>query len=128
MQMSETERITVVEGPTPTFEPNTEPWVLGMAEGPAIPFTGRCLLRTLDGNALLQRCREAWGKGRAACLEFTNMAGLPEEALILAARVSEVEAGEVLHLWLRLNSWPEELGDTDDPFDFESDDEDSTGL
>ena len=68
--MSETERITVVEGPTPTFEPNTEPWVLGMSEGPAIPFTGRCLLRTLDGNALLQRCREAWGQGRAACLCF----------------------------------------------------------
>jgi hypothetical protein len=56
------------------------------------------------------------------------MAGVAEEALILAARVGEVEAGEVLHLWLRLNSWPEELEGTDDPFDFESDDEDATGY
>ena len=124
--MSEMERITVVEGPTPAFEPNTEPWLLAMSEGPEIPFTGRCLLRTLDGDALLQRCRKAWQQGRAACLEFTNMAGLPEEALILAARVGEVEAGEVLHLWLRLNSWPEESDDADDPLDFESDDGDAT--
>ncbi len=124
--MSEPERITVVEGPTPAFEPNTEPWLLAMSEGPEIPFTGRCLLRTLDGDALLQRCRKAWQQGRAACLEFTNMAGLPEEALILAARVGEVEAGEVLHLWLRLNSWPEESDDPDDPLDFESDDGDAT--
>lgn len=126
--MSETERITVVEGPTPAFEPNTEPWLLAMSEGPTIPFTGRCLLRTLDGDALLERCRKAWQHGRAACLEFTNMAGITEEALILAARVGEVEAGEVLHLWLRLNSWPEELEETDDPLDFESDDEDATGY
>ncbi|HJN42361.1 MAG TPA: hypothetical protein QF589_09655, partial [Anaerolineales bacterium] len=75
--MSETEKITVVEGPTPAFEPNTEPWLLALSEGPAIPFTGRCLLRTFDGDALLQRCRKAWQQGRAACLEFTNMAGLP---------------------------------------------------
>ncbi len=120
--MSDPERITVVEGPTPAFEPNTEPWLLAMSEGPDIPFTGRCLLRTLDGDMLLQRCHKAWKHGRAACLEFTNMAGLPEEALILAARVGEVEAGEVLHLWLRLNSWPEEFEDTDDPLDFEYDD------
>ena len=126
--MSETERITVVEGPTPAFEPNTEPWLLAMSEGPAIPFTGRCLLRTLDGNALLQRCRKAWQQGRAACLEFTNMSGLPEEALILAARAGEVEAGEVLQLWLRLNSWPEEFDDADDHLGFESDDEDATGF
>ena len=126
--MSETEKITVVEGPTPAFEPNNEPWLLAMSEGPTIPFTGRCLLRTFDGNTLLQRCRKAWQQGRAACLEFTNMAGLPEEALILAARVGEVEAGEVLHLWLRLNSWPEGFDDPDDPLDFESDDEDATGF
>ena len=112
--MSTTERITVVEGPTPAFEPNTEPWLLAMSEGPAIPFTSRCLLRTLDGDALVQRCRKAWQQGHAACLEFTNMAGLPEEALILAARVGVVEAGEVLHLWLRLKRWPEEFDDAYD--------------
>ncbi len=126
--MSETEKITVVEGPTPAFEPNTEPWLLALSEGPAIPFTGRCLLRTFDGDELLQRCRKAWQQGRAVCLEFTNMDGLPEEALILAARVGEVEAGEVLHLWLRLNSWPEGYDDPDDPLDFESDDEDAAGF
>ena len=124
--MSETERITVVEGPTPTFEPHTEPWLLAISEGPELPFTGRCMLRTLDGDALLQRCRKAWQQGRSTCLEFTNKVGMPEEVLILAARVGEVEAGEVLHLWLRLNSWPEEYNDSDDPLGFESDDGDTT--
>ena len=84
------------------------------------------MLRTLDGDALLRRCRKAWQQGRSACLEFTNRVGMPEEVLILAARVGEVEAGEVLHLWLRLNSWPEEYDDADDPLGFESDDGDTT--
>jgi hypothetical protein len=66
----------------------------------------------------MQRCRKAWQQGRAACLEYTNMEGIPEEALILAARVGTVEAGEVLHLWLRLDCWPEEFHDPDHPLDF----------
>ena len=106
--MSEPEKITIVEGPTPEFVPNTESWLLAMSEGPEIPFTNRCVLRTLNGPDLLDRCRNAWEEGRAAYLEFTNLSGLTEQALILAARVNQVEEGQVLNLWIRLDKWPDE--------------------
>ena len=117
--MSESEKITIVEGPTPEFEPNSEPWLLAMSEGPEIPFTSRCLLRTYNGADLLNRCRAAWEQGRAAYLEFTNLSGIPEQALILAARIGEVEEGEVLNLWLRLKNWPGEFSESDNLLDIE---------
>ena len=88
-----------------------------MSEGPEIPYTTRCILRTFNGVDLLNRCRTAWEQGRAAYLEFTNMSGITEEALILAARLGEVEAGEVLNLWLRLENWPSEFPDSNDHLD-----------
>ena len=117
--MSESEKITIVEGPTPEFEPNSEPWLLAMSEGPEIPFTSRCLLRTYNGTDLLNRCRTAWQQGRAAYLEFTNLSGIPEQALILAARIGEVEEGEVLNLWLRLKNWPGNYSESDNLLDIE---------
>ena len=120
--MSESAKITVVDGPTPEFEPNSEPWILAMSEGPEISFTSRCLLRTFNGKDLLNRCRTAWQQGRAAYLEFTNLSGIPEEALILAARLAEVEEGEVLNLWLRLDKcdkWPGSFSESENPLDIE---------
>tara|TARA_B100001964_G_scaffold57610_1_gene65212 strand:+ start:8114 stop:8539 length:426 start_codon:yes stop_codon:yes gene_type:complete len=116
-KVSEPEKITIVEGPTPDFEPNSEPCILAMSEGPEIPYTTRCILRTFNGGDLLNRCRTAWEQGRAAYLEFTNMSGITEEALILAARLGEVEAGEVLNLWVRLENWPSEFPDSNDHLD-----------
>jgi hypothetical protein len=118
-KVSEYETITIVEGPTPEFEPNSEPWILAMSEGPEIPFTGRCLLRTHNGIDLLNRCRTAWQQGRATYLEFTNLSGIPEQALILAARIGEVEEGEVLNLWLKLENWPDEFFESDYPLDMD---------
>jgi len=45
------------------------------------------------------------------------MSGITEEALILAARLGEVEAGEVLNLWVRLENWPSEFPDSNDHLD-----------
>ena len=120
-KVSESEKITIVEGPTPDFEPNSEPCILAMSEGPEIPYTTRCILRTLNGGDLLNRCRTAWQQGRSAYLEFTNLAGIPEEALILAARLGQVAEGETLNLWLRLENWPNDLSDSDDYLDIERD-------
>jgi hypothetical protein len=45
------------------------------------------------------------------------MSGIPEEALILAARLGEMESGEVINLWLRLENWPSEFLDSNDHLD-----------
>lgn len=105
--MSESEKITIVEGPPPTFELVSNPWLLAMSEGPTLPYTGRCLLRTMDGTALVERCQAAWSEGRDTCLEYMSPDGETKEALILAARSGEVLSGQVLYLWLRLDAWPE---------------------
>ena len=107
--MIEPEKITIVEGPTPTFELVLDPWVLAMSEGPALPCTGRCMLRTMNGPELVERCQTAWREGRDACLEYRSLDGVDEEALILAVRSWEVDAGQVLSLWLRLNAWPDDI-------------------
>ena len=107
--MIDPEKITIIEGPTPTFELVSEPWVLGMSEGPALHFAGRCLLRTMNGPSLVERCQTAWREGRDAYLEYRRADGLGDEALIIAVRSGQVDAGEVLYLWLRLEAWPDDV-------------------
>ena len=107
--MIEPAKITIVEGPPPRFELVSDPWVLAMSEGPALPCTGRCIVRTINGSELVERCQGAWRQGQEAYLEYRTVEGLEEEALILAALSDESEEGEILHLWLRLNEWPEDM-------------------
>ena len=42
-------------------------------------------------------------------MEYRTTSGLTEEALIVAARTGKVDAGQVLHLWLRLDRMAEML-------------------
>ena len=107
--MSEPAKITIVEGPPPRFEPATDSWVAAISEGPRIHHAARCLLRTMNGAQLIERCQDAWREGREAYLEYRTTSGLTEEALIVAARTGKVDAGQVLHLWLRLDSMAEML-------------------
>ena len=80
--MSEPAKITIVEGPPPRFEPATDSWVAAISEGPRIHHSARCLLRTMNGAQLIERCQDAWREGREAYLEYRTTSGLTEEALI----------------------------------------------
>ena len=100
--MAETEKITIIEGPTPTFELTNEPWMLGLAEG-IVPFgVAVCRLRSFNGPALLERCYRSWRDGHAIDLEYRDEAGLTKRAPIVAVRLLEQPEGHVLLLWVRL--------------------------
>jgi hypothetical protein len=110
----EPEKITIVEGPPPIFEPAGDQWVFALNEGPVLRQTARCLLRTLNGPQLIERCRNAWGEQRDVFLDYREHDGLRKEALILAARNDEVPEGQVLQLWIQLDAIPEAAVDDGD--------------
>jgi len=99
--MDEAEKITIIEGPPPTFEAVTDSWPLGVVEGPDPAVVAVCRMRTLDGAALVERCARAWRDGLPIHLEFRDLAGLTQQAQIIAARSMHIEEGDVLVLWVR---------------------------
>jgi hypothetical protein len=110
----EPEKITIVEGPPPTFEPAGDPWIHALNEGPVLKQTARCLLRTMNGPSLIQRCQKAWGENRDVFLEYRESDGYRKEALILAARKDEIDEGQLLQLWIQLDALPEAAFDDSD--------------
>jgi hypothetical protein len=100
---TETEKITIIEGPPPQFEPPHEAWPQSVTEGPTVWKVAMTRLRTYNGPALVQRCWAAWDKGEPIQLEYRNDEGLTQLAKIVAARCSEVAEGQVLFLYVRLN-------------------------
>jgi hypothetical protein len=133
--MEEAEKITIIEGPPPTFELATEPWLMGVAEGPYPTQIALCKLRTHNGPALVERCYRAWRDQQTIKLEFRTEDGLTQQAPIISARWMEMQEGDVLLLWVRLDDDEVEieldfdLGDLDDPenpddpVDFSGDDD-----
>jgi hypothetical protein len=97
------EKITIIEGPAPSFETPNETWALSLAEGPRLARVALTRLRTFNGPALVERCWKAWDAGRAVHLEYRDEDGLTQEAQILAARTMELAEGHVLLLHVRLN-------------------------
>ena len=82
----------------------------------------------MNGAQLVERCQDAWSEGREAHLEYRTSSGTTEVALIVAVRTGKVDAGQVLHLWLRLDRMAEMLeeaaGGRDEDLDEESDGDD----
>ena len=115
---TEPEKISIVEGPPPIFEPAGDPWIYAINEGPALKQTVRCLLRTFNGLSLIERCRTAWRENRPVLLDYRESDGLRKEALILAARKDEIPEGQLLQLWIQLDALPEAAVDDND---FDSD-------
>jgi hypothetical protein len=99
----EAEKITIIEGPTPVFEPAIETWLPGLAEGSCLPRLAFTRLRTFNGPALVERCWRAWHDQRFVYLEYRDEDGLIQHAEILAARYAEAPEGHLLLLHLRLN-------------------------
>lgn len=128
------DKITIIEGPPPTFEAVSDGWVLGLSEGPLLAESAVTRLRTYNGPALVERCHRAWRHQQTIFLEFRTEDGLQQQAPILAARHVPTEDGDVLMLWIRLSSDEVELelhydrddldDEEDSDLDFEDDESD----
>ena len=121
------EKITIIEGPPPTFEAVSEDWVMGLNESPTLADVALTRLRTFNGPSLVERCYRAWTNQETIHLEFRGQDGLRYDAPILASRALDVEDGQLLLLWVRLDKEGVELevgydddfgDDTDDDFGF----------
>ncbi|UCH59905.1 MAG: hypothetical protein JSV61_00095 [Anaerolineales bacterium] len=124
------DKITIIEGPPPTFELVTEGWVLGLSESPNLVNMVVTRVRTFNGPGLVERCHKAWRNQHAIHLEYRTSDGLNHEAPIVAARYTDAEDGHLLILWLRLSDEEVELelGYEDDLGDENDDDLDSPDL
>ena len=129
------EKITIIEGPPPTFEQIPELWVHGLSEGAMQSEMVMTRLRTFNGPSLVERCYQAWHNQRDIQLEYRKSDGLNAEAPIVAARHMETDEGDMLLLWLPMPDDSVELeigydddigGDYDD--DFGEDDWDPDGV
>jgi hypothetical protein len=121
--MGAIDKITIIEGPPPTFELVTEPWLYGLVEGPRPSQIAMCQVRTFNGPALVERCYRAWRDGQQISLEYRNEEGETQEAPIVAARWGEKAEGQVLLLWVSLQEGEIEI-EIDFDFDDFDDDED----
>ncbi len=97
------DKITIIEGPPPTFEAIPDLWVHGLSESMTQNEMVFTRLRTFNGPALVERCYNAWRQKRDIRLEYRTMEGLQAEAPIVAARNLNTEEGDMLFLWLRLH-------------------------
>jgi hypothetical protein len=132
--MTEPAKITIIEGPPPTFELVGDPWLLGLIEGPLPSRVAVCRVRTANGPALVERCYRAWRDGQPIYLEYRSEDGLTEQAPITAVRFIESDDSHLLLLWVRLEEVDSEIefefdDEMEDDFDFdidyeEEDDED----
>jgi hypothetical protein len=97
------DKITIIEGPPPVFEPVQDGWALGLGEGPYHPLTAITQLRTFNGPALVERCYRRWHANESIHLHYRNDLGLEEISPIVAARSVETSDGHVLLLWVNLD-------------------------
>lgn len=123
-------KITIIEGPPPTFEAVQEGWVLGLNESSTLGEIAMTRLRTYNGPGLVERCHRAWRNRLPIHLEFRSMEGLQHEAPIVAARTVGQEPDQMLLLWVRLEHDEVELEfDFDDDYgdDLDDDEDDLEG-
>jgi hypothetical protein len=112
------DKITIIEGPPPTFENVEDGWAMGLNESPFLYDLALTRLRTFNGQALVERCYRTWNQQATMYLYYRNDLGLEEQAPIMAARSVETTDGQVLLLWIRRK--PEEsetASDADDDND-----------
>jgi len=119
------DKITIIEGPPPSFEASQDGWVQGLNESPILGEIAFTRLRTFNGPALVERCHRAWRNNQAINLEYRTMEGLEQKDPIVAARYMDTDDGQMLLLWVRLTDEEVELefGYEDDFGDNDSDDD-----
>lgn len=97
------DKITIIEGPPPVFEPAQDGWALSLSEGRRYPLTVLTRLRTFNGPALVERCYRRWHANEPIHLHYRNDLGLEEQAPIIAARSIDAPEGNMLLLWVNLD-------------------------
>lgn len=116
----EPELITIIEGPTPDFMPNPQGWVQSVYEGPDEMDMALCQLRTGNGADIRDRCLRAWQEGRPVRLDYPDDLRLRQQVDVVALRLTEIDEGELLLLWVNM-PWQmedaEEEDGSDDDFD-----------
>ena len=95
-------KITIIEGPTPTFELVHDSWANGIVDSSILSNVAITRLRTANGPSLVERCYRAWSRRDLIHLEFRANDGLTQEVPIVAARATETDDGDMLLLWVRL--------------------------
>jgi hypothetical protein len=110
------DKITIIEGPPPIFEPVNDGWALGLNESPHIAITVMTRLRTFNGHSLVERCYRCWNAKHPIHLVYKNELGLQQESPIVAARSVDTDEGQVLLLWINLDheKVEYEFGDDED--------------
>jgi hypothetical protein len=123
--MEKPEKITIIEGPPPTFELVNDAWLFGLTESPYASQIAMCRLRSHNAPELVERCYRAWRDGLPISLEYRSDDGLTQQAPIIAARWLELMEGQVLLVWVRLGEDEVEIEIDFDDFDdaFFEDDE-----
>lgn len=96
-----TEKITIIEGPTPEFREVNGLWIQGVVESPGQFENFFTELRAFDGLSLLERCQNAWRNNQPVVLEYRAESGLNEEITIIAAHFEEADDGDLLQIWVR---------------------------
>lgn len=96
------EKITIIEGPPPTFELVSDVWANGIIESPILANVAVTRLRAGNSPALVERCYRAWNKRQPINLEFRSEDGMTFEVPIVAARSTDTDEGQLLFLWVRL--------------------------
>lgn len=124
MKDVKSDKITIIEGPPPTFETVQDGWALGLNEGPYLYDLALTRLRSFNGAALVERCHRAWHNHASIQLEYRNEFGLEEYAPIMAARTVSASDGDMLLLWVRREPEDIDAEYTDDDDDGESAEDD----
>jgi hypothetical protein len=82
-------------------------------------------LRTNTGGDIIDRCMDAWHEGRPVKLDFPDELRMRQQVDVVAMRLKEIDAGEVLMLWVKeeldeemLEALQDEEDDEDDFFGF----------
>ncbi len=112
------ELIEIIEGPTPEFHASPQIWLQSFQEGPSAQEIALCQLRTATGRDIKARCESAWREGRAVRLDFPDELRMRQQVNVIALRLSEIDEGELLTIWVSLPFEFESIQD------FEDDDED----
>ncbi len=124
------DKITIIEGPPPTFELMNTEWTRSLGEGAARSEVALTRLRTFNGPALVERCHRAWRHKNTIYLEYRTPEGLNQTAPIVAARNVETDEGDMLLLWVRINLEEHDVSIEweDEPFDDDDEDEDTPAI
>jgi len=122
------DKITIIEGPTPTFELIPDIWVHGLVEGALQADVVATRLRTFNGQELVDRCSRAWNKTQNIYLEYKTPEGLPDEVPIIAARNFATDEGDMLLLWVRFPDDSLDVGIEYDDDDFDDEDDEDDGF